>query len=359
MKVRANIAFSCGIEYKGYLYIASGFGNELFQYDIEKQELKYLMDFEKEKDTGYLYRCIVLYKNKACFIPQCAENIAIVNLDTLETSYIPLQYKWIQTKIKLKCSGAGIFEDHFLFVIPYDIDALMIVDLETLETKCYYDISDNTEPYIDAVYKEGFLYCIPWMAEKILQINLETEERKMLDWPYKRMTYSEAIWDEEKGSMWLIPSKASYLIKYNIEKKEIQKIQIDNETNSDGQDLKYYYGARHLSKIFVFPFKKEHVVAYDMESKQIRHYNFELPEVLTPFFKPFGNNALWGVIERTNRLYWYNEEKDCFDTFPLSADYDEAYQKKIQSRLKEQLKQNENIIMENQVQRLQDFLEII
>lgn len=359
MKNGVAVDFSCGVEYKGKLYLASGFGNELFQYDIETQELKYLMDFEKEKDTGYLYRCIVLYKNMACFIPQCAEHIAIVNLDTLDIRYIPLQYKWIQTKIKLKCAGAQIVEDHFLCVIPYDIDALMIIDLDTLETKCYYDISDDTEPYTDAVYEDGFLYCIPWMAEKILQIDLKTGERKKLDWSYNSMAYSDAVWNEEKQRIWLIPAKESHLIEYDIEKKEIQKIQIDDGISSNGQELKYFYGGRRSGKIFVFPYKKEYVLAYDMESKQIRRYNLELPEVHVPFFKPFGSNALWGIIERTNRLYRYNEEKDCFDVFSLWVDYDEAYQKKIQTRLKEQLKQNENIVMENGRQGLQDFLKII
>lgn len=359
MKNSVAVGFSCGVEYKGKLYLASGFGNELFQYDIETQEFKYLMDFEKERDIGYLYRCGILYQNKACFIPQHADNIAIMDLDIMEIRYIPLQYKWIQTRVKLKCAGAQIIEDHFLCVMPYDIDALMIIDLDTLKTKCYYDISDDTEPYTGAVYKDGFLYCIPWMAEKMLQIDLKTGERKRLDWPYKGMAYGDAVWVEEEKRMWLIPAKGSHLVKYDIEKKEIQKVQLDDKKSDDDKDIKYFYGCIHSNRMFIFPFKKEYVIAYDMERKQIQKYAIELPEEKKPFFKYFGSSTLWGIIERTNQLYRYDEEKDCFDVFSLWVDYDEAYQKRIQSRLIEQLKQNENIVMENDRQGLQDFLKII
>ena len=86
-------SFACGAEYEGKLYIASEINNMLYENDCAKNELSSIAYFEKEKDTEYLYRLCILNKEKAWFIPQTAENMAIVDLKTFLIEYIPLSYK--------------------------------------------------------------------------------------------------------------------------------------------------------------------------------------------------------------------------------------------------------------------------
>ena len=203
-----KVPISCGVEYNGDLYFASVVGNDLFKYDIRTNELTYVLSFDKEKDSSYLYRCAKLYKNQAWFIPQCADNIAVVNLDTLDIEYIEIQFRWIENNIELKCCAAGVYKQNYLFVVPYDIDSLITINMQTKEQKVYYDVGSHNRKYIDAFYYNEKLYCIPWTAQKILEININNGERRTYEWPFNDRQYSSVLLDNVNKNIWFVPAKS-------------------------------------------------------------------------------------------------------------------------------------------------------
>lgn len=358
MRTKKLDTFSCGVEYKGSLYITSVQGNALFQYNLKEKKLTYLMDFEREQDTGYLYRCAVLYKNTAWFIPQCADNIAIVNLDTYRIQYIPLFYNWIQSSCGLKCNTAKVFKEHFLCIVPYDIDVMLVIDMDTMDMQVYSDVSSETEKYVDVVFYNDFLYCIPWTARKILQIDINSKERRQLDWKYNQREFSGVLVDKERSEVWLVPAESDKIVIYDLNRNTYKEIILDVEKDNKNRNTKYVFSCLFEDKVFFLPFSSRYIIAVERNSKMMVKYSFKLILEKYNFFKPFDGIGVFGTVEDTNYIYCYNEKEDYFEFDDLAVGDIVGYEEKRKKRLKQRI-EAKNVLIESEAGDLKDFVDIL
>lgn len=329
---------SCGVEFNGKLYIASAQNNELYEYDCKTECLHYITCFEKEKDIPYLYRTCVVYKEKAWFIPQLAENIAVVDLNTFEIEYIPLKYKWIEDSVSLKCTAAGIYQSHYLYVIPCDIDSVILIDMDTKDIRTLDVRSNHEEKYSDAYYYNGYLYCIPWTADGILKINVATGETQQQEWQFGKKQYSQTVVDYEKEEVWFTPAQATNILKLNLEKEEWSIFPLlENQGKNVENYIGSYYGKIIGSHVFMLPFSSKKIIAVNKNDGSVNSYEYDMEKDTIPFFKPIYSNKLYAVIEYTNSLLLYNEKRDCFEKKELNLIIDNALKKmryeKMQSKI--------------------------
>lgn len=335
---------SCGVEFNGKLYIASAQNNELYEYDCKTECLHYITCFEKEKDIPYLYRTCVVYKEKAWFIPQLAENIAVVDLNTFEIEYIPLKYKWIEDSVSLKCTAAGIYQSHYLYVIPCDIDSVILIDMDTKDIRTLDVRSNHEEKYSDAYYYNGYLYCIPWTADGILKINVATGETQQQEWRFGKKQYSQAIVDYEKEEVWFTPAAASKILKLNLKKNEWRTFPYGERKEECADDyIESFYGKIFNGKVFMFPFSCKEIISIDREKNSISRYDYHCEMVKIPFFKPIFSTKLIDVIEYTNQLLYYNEQRKCFEQRDLKLIIDKEFTEMRCKKMQIQINNNQAV----------------
>lgn len=336
--------FSCGVEYEGKIYIASAQNNDLYEYDCSTNELRFITFFEKEKDMEYLYRTCILYKEKAWFIPHLAENIAVFDLKTFTIDYIPLNYKWIEKSYVLKCASAGVYQDHYLYIIPYDIDCVTLIDMDNKSVRVLNNIRDHGEIYSDAYYYNGYLYCLPWTAESILKIDVISGEKQRLEWRFGKKQYSQAIVDYEKEEVWFTPAGASKILKLNLKKNEWRTFPYGEKKEECADDyIESFYGKIFNGKVFMFPFSCKEIISIDKEKNSISRYDYHCEMVKIPFFKPIFSTKLIDVIEYTNQLLYYNEQRECFEQRDLKLIIDKEFTEMRCKKMQIQINNNQAV----------------
>lgn len=352
-------SFACGAEYEGKLYIASEKNNMLYEYDCAKNELRCIAFFEKEKDTEYLYRTCILYKEKAWFIPQTAENIAIVDLKTFLIEYIPLSYKWIEKSYVLKCASAGVYQDHYLYITPYDIDCVTLIDMDNKSVRVFNDVRKRGEMYSDAYYYNGCLYCLPWTAENILKIDVITGEMHRLEWKYGKKQYGQAIVDHEKEEVWFTPAGASKILKLNLKKNEWSTFPFEagNERGADNY-IESFYGKILNGKVFMLPYSGKKIISIEKEKKSIYRYAYHCEKAKIPFLKPIYSTNLIAVIECTNQLLYYNEQRECFEQRDLKLTIDKEIMEIKFKKMQMQIGRNQ-LVWENDMTGINQYIQYI
>lgn len=334
--------FSCGVEFKGKLYITSAQNNELYEYDYLTNELRYVTFFAKEKDMPYLYRTGIIYKGKVWFIPHLAENIAVVDLRTFAIEYIPLNYKWIEESFVLKCASAGVYKSHYLYIIPYDIDCVTLIDMDTKSVRVLNDVRNRGEIYSDAYYYDGYLYCIPWTADNILKIDVLTGETWRTEWTFGRKQYSQAIVDYEKEEVWFTPAEATEILKLNLNRNEWTAFPFRKSKDIDNY-IDSFYGKIVNEKVFILPFSSKEIMSVDREGDSITKYNYNSEIVKTPFFKPIYSTKLFAIIEYTNQLLYYDQQSDSFEQRQLNLIIDKEFLDMRYKKMQAQIEKNQAV----------------
>lgn len=353
MDISNKISFSCGVEYKGKLYIASINSNELFQYDIENNKLTYYMSFNEKKK--YLYRQAIVYKDCAWFIPQCADNIAIVNFKNNNIDYIPLKYEWIEERTNVKCISAGVMENHYLYIVPFDIDTLLIIDMDTYDIKEYSGVGSENSKYTDAFYYQKKMYCIPWTAANMLEIDMINGKKTYIPWQYGKEQYAQAIMDFDENRVWLIPSKSNNILIYDLNKNVWENIQCNNK--KDINSIVNFYGKIYNNNIFIFPFKNNKILGLNKNNLYFREYELELQQEKINFIKPIHGEKLYAIIESTNKIVLYDEEKDIFKIRNVIFSQEAFLEQQVKQIVMEEV--NNELIVEGDFIGLQGYLNFI
>lgn len=357
IRERAIPLFSCGVEYENKLYLASVDSNELYEYDWVKNRLRYVLSFQNEKDMWYLYRTCILYEKKAWFIPQIAENIAIVNLETFQVEYIPLTYKWKNSNVALKCVSAGIYLNHYLYIVPYDIDCMMLIDMDNMDVKKIDDVSKEEEKYSDAFYYAGSIYCIPYTADNALKLDVVTGKIERIEWKFEKGQYSKAIVDYEEKTVWFTPSKARDVLKLNLRNGEWESIPLKRCGNVG--EINTEFGRIINENVILFPFNLDRIIVINKNNHLISEYEYENNLVKVPFFKPIFSDKLYAIIEYSNLIFFYDSDKDSFVMKrAFIDDYDGSYSRVRKEKMRLKLRE-EGIADERTFAGLKEYLDNI
>lgn len=354
-----KVPFSCGVEYNGDLYLASVVGNDLFKYDLRINELTYVLSFDKEKDSGYLYRCAKIYKNQAWFIPQCADNIAIVNLDTKKVDYIQLKFNWKENRINFKYTTAGIFNKKFLYLVPYDIDTLLVIDMDFGEIREYCNIVNSEQKYGDAFYLNGYLYLIPWTASTALRLDLENGQAQPVQWEWKKKDYVRVILDEVNSEVWFVPAAASQITVYNWKRQRWNMIQCEGEIeNYDVDYINSIYGEIVNDEIIIFPYNSNYIIIIEKKTRHIKRIKVKDDNRKIFFMKVIDGYHLFAIAEMSNLLFEYDEKRNDFKRRNVYLTETEKFLNCCSKKIIE--KNNQNIIIEEKYgKELSKYLECI
>lgn len=351
-----KISFSCGVEYEGKIFFASMVGNDLFAYDKSKKNTKYVLSFDKEKDISYLYRCAVLYNGYAWFIPQIAENIAIVNLETFAIEYISLSCECCEEQVVLKYSSAKIIQGNKLCMVPFDVDTLTIINMETKKVEGNYRIADKERKYTDVFMADDCIYCIPWIGNELVKINLLDSTKEIFPWKFGEKKNYLAVEISNQSEIWFTAIGAEQVIFYDTRKKQWGEFPLKKENESIV--LQSVYGKVVGESIFFLPYNEKKIIRIHCKKKEICEYHIADSEFPDGFYKIIDSQKLCMSIEGTNYIFFYDEEKDIFISEKLEMPVDSKSSYLINQKVLKGFKKDK-IITEGYYFGMNNFIDII
>lgn len=228
-----KLNFFAGIEYNNQI-IFSEFNsiNGLFSLNIKSQEVSFLKLFEKEQLSPKLHRAAFLYKNEAWFIPQKARYIANVNLKTFDITYYDTPYHNKNINADDYCAyiKGHIVQERYLYLIPHDIDTVLIIDMESHKLYPFYDVINlETELMADGVIIEDKLLLFPWEGKFYTMVNLRTDKRNKKEWMFRDGSFWSVRHVDKK--IWFSPIKEKYILCVDIETGKSNKLLLPNSEN--------------------------------------------------------------------------------------------------------------------------------
>lgn len=204
--------------------------NGLFKLDKETEIISKVAGFPNENSNGIrLYSKVFKYKNKLIFTPMSANEIAIFDIDSNEITKIPVLENE-KCNSKLKFSGIAKY-DKWVFLIGCTYPAILKIDMITDEVEYYSEWSIDIEKYIvdasdvyfkrDFYMKEEYLYIPFCNAGAILKFNMLTGQHTIINLEENHGFSSICV--DEKDNMWLSPRKNGAIIKVDIDTFKVTK----------------------------------------------------------------------------------------------------------------------------------------
>lgn len=186
--------FVAGVEKDGFIYFSAWEYNAFACMDIETGNVEYLAIFEKEDYSPRLHAAAYMVDDDIWFAPCCAKHIVKVNIQTLEMNYYDYEYKY---SMKYSTDGSyQAFTDivcyrNRLFMVPWSIDAMVIIDFENNNIECVQNFNDiekcsAEEIYKNAVVFNGKLYFFTYGLDYYEVFNEEKNNVDTYSWPEGR-----------------------------------------------------------------------------------------------------------------------------------------------------------------------------
>ena len=93
----------------------------------------------------------------------------------------------------------------------------------------------------------------------------------------------------------------------------------------------------------MFPFSCKEIISIDREKNSISRYDYHCEMVKIPFFKPIFSTKLIDVIEYTNQLLYYNEQRGCFEQRDLKLIIDKEFTEMRCKKMQIQINNNQAV----------------
>lgn len=307
---KIGLRFNAGVEYKGKIFASAVDINGLIQLDLTTREVKYIKIFSKEKACFAIHRMAFLHENEAWFVPQNGRYIAIVNLDTLDIQYIEPPFKRINknavSKINSVYYSGDIIDGRYLYLIPTNIDTLLLIDLETRELYPYFDVPEKNEYFLTGTYVKGFIQLWPWSGNTIVEINLRTGAKNRFNWKYAPETFSNAVC--YKNKVWFCPSYSDFILTIDLITKKALEISLNGcfEPKCTYEQVQSY-----RESLFFLPHQGNKILKYNTNKEELTEKR--LPDDLLEdgkngFCKLFSNEHILLASFKKNALLMYDEE---------------------------------------------------
>ncbi len=258
--------FNAGVEYQGKVYASAVRINGLFEVDLVTEKIKYIKRFSREESCLAIHRCAFLYGKEAWFIPQNGTYIAVVKLDTLEIIYLDPPYKRINENALLAKNAVyysgNIIGGRYLYLIPVNIDALLIVDMKTKQMYPYYNVSTPDDYHLFGGYENGCVYLFPYNGKEIIEVNLSTGIKRKMTWKYGVYNYAEGI---KYGNKYLIcPFEADHILILDMETGENKRVPLGKYYD---EECTFGQIAIYKDKIFLLPCQADRILIFDIKTR--------------------------------------------------------------------------------------------
>lgn len=275
-----RVSFYAGVKYDNKVFFSGYYWlTGLFSMNIENGEVKFLKLFEKEILTSRLHRMAFLYQNEAWFIPEQADYIACLDINTLEISYyeIPCYKKnpVIGNRDYCVYVSGYVLKGKFLCLIPREIDTALIIDMEKHELYPYYCVINPEKDRIaDGVVLKEVLYLLPENGKNYIKIDLQSGKHTVAMRIDGELVPASIY--NIKGKIWSVECFGKCISYMDITSGEIVRLKLLKSENR-------YYGMTCMgSKIVFLPLKADCFFIIDMDSLAV--------EVI----KPNGDEEIFG-----------------------------------------------------------------
>lgn len=269
-----DLRFNAGVEYNGKIYASAIHVNGLFQLDLYTHEVIRICKFTEEESCYAIHRKAFLYEHEAWFVPQNGKYIAVVNLDSFEIEYLNPIFNKINkcavSRTNAMYYSGEIIEDRYLYLVPANVDTLLLIDLKTKELYPYYNVQEGDEYFLYGIYIEGYVYLFPINKNRIIEINLRTDERKQYTWKDSAFVYKQVIYFNEK--LWFSPFDSKNILIFDLVKKGLESIPLGEFYNP-----KFTYDeiAVEEDNIFFIPFQADKILKYNINKGEFSEIYLE------------------------------------------------------------------------------------
>lgn len=271
---KINISFIAGVEYHGKLYASAKEINGLFCLDLKTQELVFIRRFSMEKEVRGLYRNAFLYKNEAWFIPGRGRYIAIVNLDSLKIEYCEFPFRKKNKKVVSQMRGigssiyvsGGIIAHQFLYLIPLNIDAFVMVDMKKREFYPYYDVIEPDGNLLSGTYAKGNIYILPQKGNNLIEINLKTKKKRIYILPKLNMLDQYAGIGYYNNRLWIVHYEGACILRIDLNARNPQMIEFQDIYR---KSYVYHNVLVVGNKLFLLPYLSDRILKLNMDNGQM------------------------------------------------------------------------------------------
>lgn len=223
-----------------------------------------------------------------------------------------------------------IFNNYIYFVANYIlIGAIMRIDMRTWEVSYVNDIANY---YPDKVSIVGMMvreadtvYCLRLDGEMITVFDLSNNVCDYIDTGFKGENWGNFVAFKKYGKfLYLFAAKDSFVIKINIETKELEKIYFDKNSGSD--EHKNFYSAACVIEetVWLFSESKNEAVVYNMVNDQWNIYSIPI-EASGCCFAVYYENSIF-LLDTANRVFqWKPEEQQLIKLWENELYYGRKY----------------------------------
>lgn len=244
-----KLEFYAGVRYGDRIYFSEFSSLKgLFSMNHKGGEVKFLKTFEKETAVSRLHRMAFLYGHEAWFIPEEAEYIVCLNLETLDMDYykVPCHMKSaikIHGDYSIYTSGF-VLKERYLCLIPGEIDTALVIDMESHKMHPFYDAVDpRNERIADGLVIGENLYLLPERGKYYTEINLVTGKRNILTRTDREFVPGTVCRAGEK--IWFAPWEKGDIVCRNISGGNESPVCLSEEGN-------LYYGMIDANQGIIF-----------------------------------------------------------------------------------------------------------
>lgn len=298
--------------------------NELYYYDLKKQEVVFFCKFNEEDEYGtYLFGEILLYKNYFFVIPASASNLYRINIETREIKRISLMIKKSLSSVNLAKFVSAQIVDEKLFLIGSSCPLIIEYNCESEEVLYFSDelkfiSQDNiydTATFVRKTFLVGKKIYIPLCTKNYVGI-FDTEKRKMV---YQKVGvdgygYSSMCGDYQ-GNFWLIPQNEGSVVHWKEKEDEWKKI--DFPANYIPVKKSFSNCAFFEKQVWLFPLNAKGVWTIKCKKDQLNLYD-GIKKEADQMHVCYTKEKLFCFSQKENQLYII--KKNCkyvesFDVF--------------------------------------------
>lgn len=261
-----NLSFLAGVQVKNDIYFSAWNMNGLFKYNPQTEICDFLRVFAEEGKYG-LHSQAILYNDTIWFIPSASERISIVDINTLDITYLDLPQSGyridgepLQT---LRIKGCYRTGEKYLWLVPHMYKLFIKVDMERREIVKFEQwiddgnagsngikikdklvvyrhdlaeiciIDDNLGTIVTrilankkVIYKGieiigDWIYFFPlWLKDGILLLNREMNEIKYIQLEDDKQMYDECQIYVENGDILLVPYIGNKCTRIGVENEK-------------------------------------------------------------------------------------------------------------------------------------------
>ena len=278
-KGKKKISFLAGCIVGDELYFSSWIDRGFYKMNLQTGQCIPLSVFGKEIENMLLYSQAVYFENTIWLIPAYGQNIAKVNLETLEIEYLdlPRNGKEILGKNGIRyskfkcCYKEGTSE---LWLAPIGYNMFLKVDMRTNQITEYSELrkklifEDGFIYFSDACLIEDKVWLCPWDGEELVIFDTKSGKFQFHKWEYAEANY-RIVRNYKNQAIFLSQTAPRDILLLNYDTYKERKIPID-VTWENKSDLMYLVADVIGKQLFLAPFQANEYVLIDLENGKIQ-----------------------------------------------------------------------------------------